>query len=57
MEKIMPNYKVIITTEYEYEIVDVNNEWQAVNAVTNDPNCLIPTQHTNMKISVEKILS
>jgi|688.fasta_scaffold04312_61 hypothetical protein len=52
----MPNYKVIITTEYEYEIVDVNNEWQAVNAVTNDPNCLIPTQHTNMKISVEKIV-
>jgi hypothetical protein len=51
----MANYKVIITTSYEYEIWDVNNEWEAVNLVTNDPNSAIPTSDVRMNISVEKI--
>jgi hypothetical protein len=51
----MPNYKVIITTEYEYLVEDAANEWEAVKITINDPDSTIPINDRAIHISAEPI--
>ncbi len=51
----MPNYKVTITTEYQYFVEDVSNEWEAVKMTLNDPDSAIPISDRAMNISAEVI--
>jgi len=51
----MPNYTVIIMTEYKYLVEDVPNEWEAVKVAMNDPDSTIPISDRAINISAELI--
>lgn len=51
----MPNYTVVIMTEYKYLVEDVPNEWEAVKVAMNDPDSTIPISDRAINISAEII--
>ena len=51
----MPNYTVVITTEYKYLVENVPNEWEAVGVAINDPDSTIPISDRAINISAELI--
>jgi len=51
----MPNYTVVIMTEYKYLVENVPNEWEAVKVAMNDPDSTIPIGDRAINISAELI--
>jgi hypothetical protein len=51
----MPNYTVVIMTEYKYFVEDVPNEWEAVKVAMNDPDSTISISDRAINISAELI--
>lgn len=51
----MPNYTVVIMTEYKYLVEDVPNEWEAVKIAMNDPDSTIPISDRTININAELI--
>ena len=49
----MPNYTIVIMTEYKYLVEDVPNEWEAVKVAMNDPDSTIPISDRAINISAE----
>ena len=51
----MPNYTVVIMTEYRYLVEDVTNEWEAVKVAMNNQDSTIPVSDRAINISAELI--